>query len=1612
MRLLILIQLLNVAYGCLDFWKKWTGYRCSTSIDINSEIRCYMTEKLSYAQIYHNYFFVFCKNETIYGQLMRCLEANSTNYVSINDCYMSEFDVGQFVSGVKVVDVLVNRESIVMNNFASATFNDIPTLKTITLIGLRTSGVLNVTFGNVPSVVYLNIENSEFRTFMPSPFQNLSSLSTLSLTNGVLETLPSQVFRGLYNLNRLNLSNNQIKEIDSLLLKNLTQLQVLDLSGNKLTNLPSDLLSDLSNLISFAVYKNRLTALPDNLFAACSKLEYFFVSHNQIGQFPSGFFAGLRNLKYFFAMNCSLTHLERGIFSDATNLRAVVLTTNQIVNLPPDLFKNSKNLEEFFIGVNKIQYLPPGIFDDLINLQHIQLSVNQLRTLPKNIFQNLSSLEVLDLGFNLLTHLPEDVFLPLINLRVLDISRSFFVRLSAKHPFGRSKHLTKISAKFSNFVAWPMINWTEHHSLTFVDFSRSNFNNVTLPLRTPNRAIVDLSDSNIRTIYIDTHEYGSNFPTYDLRNSNITCDCNLRQFVDFLNVNLETAAQIFPNLTNLECYEKKKKLLDITTTYRMCPVTKDCPVDCECFQDFEGILVNCSRKDMRDMPEILIENATVVDLTHNRISNVDPQLCRNVTHLYLSDNSLTSIDNLPPTITYLSLNRNQLTRLPPSLMYRIDNWNEFKILLAGNNWSCGCDSLFTKDWLIRNKHKILDFANVSCRIGSDLSSFVQVISTDKCKEEVIYFTAWKIALVCISLIVFVLVLLIVVIVNVRRLKRIINNSENRSNNAVALYFINRREENVELVKVYCCVRKTRLFELMRLLILIQLLNVAYGCLDFWKKWTGYRCSTSKDINSEIRCYMTEKLSYAQIYHNYFFVFCKNETIYGQLMRCLEANSTNYVSINDCYMSEFDVGQFVSGVKVVDVLVNRESIVMNNFASATFNDIPTLKTITLIGLRTSGVLNVTFGNVPSVVYLNIENSEFRTFMPSPFQNLSSLSTLSLTNGVLETLPSQVFRGLYNLNRLNLSNNQIKEIDSLLLKNLTQLQVLDLSGNKLTNLPSDLLSDLSNLISFVVYKNRLTALPDNLFAACSKLKYFFVGDNQIGQFPSGFFAGLQNLKYFFAINCSLTHLEGGIFSDATNLRKVILTTNQIVNLPPDLFKNSKNLEEFFIGVNKIQHLPPGIFDDLINLQHIQLSVNQLRTLPKNIFQNLSSLEVLDLGSNLLTHLPEDVFLPLINLRVLDISRSSFVRLSAKHPFGRSKHLTKISAKFSNFVAWPMINWTEHHSLTFVDFSRSNFNNVTLPLRTPNRAIVDLSDSNIRTIYIDTHEYGSNFPTYDLRNSNITCDCNLRQFVDFLNVNLETAAQIFPNLTNLECYEKKKKLLDITTTYRMCPVTKDCPVDCECFQDFEGILVNCSRKDMRDMPEILIENATVVDLTHNRISNVDPQLCRNVTHLYLSDNSLTSIDNLPPTITYLSLNRNQLTRLPPSLMYRIDNWNEFKILLAGNNWSCGCDSLFTKDWLIRNKHKILDFANVSCRIGSDLSSFVQVISTDKCKEEVIYFTAWKIALVCISLIVFVLVLLIVVIVNVRRLKRIINNSENRSNNAVALYFINRREENVEVR
>ncbi|XP_023243476.1 carboxypeptidase N subunit 2-like [Centruroides sculpturatus] len=493
---------------------------------------------------------------------------------------------------------------------------------------------------------------------------------------------------------------------------NLTRLEYLDLEWNRIKDLPSDMLKGLYNLRIFSVSGNQ-----------------------ELSEIPSKFFNKLHNLVEFSTWSCSLCSLEEDVFSDIFNLKIVDLNFNKIQHLPPNHLRNNKLLTRFSCSLNKISTLPTGIFNGLSELRELDLRGNQLENLPKDVFQNLSSLQILDLSQNRLSFLHENIFLPLTNLTNLDLSHNNLTEITGEPPFGSSKHLTYVRLINAGLKQWPIIDWTEYN-LTIVDLSSNHFEIVKLPIYTPNRVMIRLSNCKIRTIYVDDKKYGFQMPTYDLSNNEITCNHELQQFVSALKSNREVASKMFPNIEKTKCYGEERNLLDNTS---FVVIGNYCPMNCECFAEDNHVVVNCSGKGIERIPEVLVPNATIVDLSNNYInylSNIDCVTWKNVTHLRLSNNSISNISDyvLFPNLKWLWLDGNRLTELPFVLMNLIDLSPEFNIYLSRNNLNCDCNSQFNRDWLLRNKQKIADFFNIDCRRNSSFLSFIHIVSNDRCTE--------------------------------------------------------------------------------------------------------------------------------------------------------------------------------------------------------------------------------------------------------------------------------------------------------------------------------------------------------------------------------------------------------------------------------------------------------------------------------------------------------------------------------------------------------------------------------------------------------------------------------------------------------------------------------------------------------------------------------------------------------------------------------------------------------------------------------------------------------------------------------------------------------------
>lgn len=136
--------------------------------------------------------------------------------------------------------------------------------------------------------------------------------------------------------------------------------------------------------------------------------------------------------------------------------------------------------------------------------------------------------------------------------------------------------------------------------------------------------------------------------------------------------------------------------------------------------------VNCSYRDLTEMPSFLPANTTTLRLTGNKIRDLTP-LVRNpvykqVLDLYLDNNLVESIVQLDGSywldhFRLLSLRGNQLSDLPTYALENVllQSGNAARLFLGNNPWRCDC--LFTpgfQDLLIRYTNLVRDINEVRC----------------------------------------------------------------------------------------------------------------------------------------------------------------------------------------------------------------------------------------------------------------------------------------------------------------------------------------------------------------------------------------------------------------------------------------------------------------------------------------------------------------------------------------------------------------------------------------------------------------------------------------------------------------------------------------------------------------------------------------------------------------------------------------------------------------------------------------------------------------------------------------------------------------------------------
>ncbi|EPQ17263.1 Podocan-like protein 1 [Myotis brandtii] len=212
------------------------------------------------------------------------------------------------------------------------------------------------------------------------------------------------------------------------------EAQHLSLQNNQLQELPYNELSRLSGLRTLNLHNNLISSegLPDEAFESLTQLQHFYVAHNKLSVAPQFLPRSLRVADL--AAN-QVTEIFPLTFGEKPALRSVYLHNNHLSNagLPPDAFHGSEAVTTLSLSNNRLSYLPPSLPP---SLERLHLQNNLISKVPRGALSRQTHLRELYLQHNQLTDsgLDATTFSKLHRLEYLDLSHNQLAAVPAGLP--------------------------------------------------------------------------------------------------------------------------------------------------------------------------------------------------------------------------------------------------------------------------------------------------------------------------------------------------------------------------------------------------------------------------------------------------------------------------------------------------------------------------------------------------------------------------------------------------------------------------------------------------------------------------------------------------------------------------------------------------------------------------------------------------------------------------------------------------------------------------------------------------------------------------------------------------------------------------------------------------------------------------------------------------------------------------------------------------------------------------------------------------------------------------------------------------------------------------
>ncbi|XP_076453834.1 toll-like receptor 2 [Babylonia areolata] len=390
-------------------------------------------------------------------------------------------------------------------------------------------------------------------------------------------------------------------------------------------------------------------------------------------------------------------------FVNASKVTEVDLYNNGLTRIVSNAFRSMGKLERVLLGGNRLTYdqLAPVLY--VPRLKSLELKCGGLANIPREFFSNrsCSQLRYIDMSWNGIQDLDMEVFQPLRQLESLLVRYNQIRNVQPAYHPSLKKWIMHKNALSKFPVTCDREGKTLYPVLTILDLNFNSISEISESVCFPSLTVLSLS-----------------FNMFDIFYKNMF---SLQWFPVLNNLSL---TQMRVKITEIQEFTfNNSNLIDISMAqnnidFSSATVSKDMFQGCGQLQRLFLDSVNIADVDPEYFQRLMAPLANSVEVLYlgkNKLQWVGDTF-KNWTRLrklYLYDNRLRSLpdgafDHME-NLTVLKVGSNQLTTVSPFAFCDETRNRLEKIDLSGNPFTCDCDILYLKQWVLSEPDKFLDY---------------------------------------------------------------------------------------------------------------------------------------------------------------------------------------------------------------------------------------------------------------------------------------------------------------------------------------------------------------------------------------------------------------------------------------------------------------------------------------------------------------------------------------------------------------------------------------------------------------------------------------------------------------------------------------------------------------------------------------------------------------------------------------------------------------------------------------------------------------------------------------------------------------------------------------